>query len=253
MPNPPWVGCVAVASRVPLYYGTKMRRTAFLLVFVVIPALAVAATVYRWVEPDGTVVFSDQPHRGARKVIIPPANVYEPGKLPNPPMPAASTTQDAVLYRILRISMPAPDATVRRNNGDVTVQMEVKPPLRTDRGQAIALVLDGKRLAKRYRAPQAVLRNVDRGTHTLQAQIVNGAGKVLISSPSVTFHLMRYSRLSAPAPNSGQNAANPNPNVLSSNPNVRTQNPNVRSRNPNVLSPHPNVLSPHPNVLTRPR
>lgn len=219
-----------------------MRRAAFLLVLVVIPALAVAATVYRWVEPDGTVVFSDQPHHGARKMIIPPANVYEPGKFPNP-MPAASTTQGAAPYRILRISTPAPDATVRRNNGDVTVRMEVKPPLRTDRGQVIALVLDGKRLAKRYRAPQAVLRNVDRGTHTLQAQIVNGAGKVLMSSPSVTFHLMRYSRLTAPASQAGRKAANPNPNVLS-------PNPNVRSRNPNVLSPHPNVLSTHPNVIT---
>ncbi len=206
-----------------------MYRIAFLLVLVVAPALAVAA-VYRWVEPDGTVVFSDQPHRGARKVIIPPANVYEPGKLPNP-TPAASTTQGAVLHRVLRISAPAPDATVRRNNGDITVRMEVKPPLRTDRGQAIALVLDGKRLAKRYRAPRAVLRNVDRGTHTLQAQILNGAGKVLMSSPSVTFHLMRYSRLLAPA-RLRRNAANPHPNVL---------------------SPHPNVLSLHPNVITPPR
>jgi hypothetical protein len=220
-----------------------MRRIAFLLVLVVTPALAVAATVYRWVEPNGTVVFSDQPHRGARKVIIPPANVYKPGKLPNP-RPAASTTQGAAPYRVLRISAPAPDATVRRNNGDVTVRMEVKPPL--NRGQVIALVLDGKRLAKRYRAPQAVLRNVDRGTHTLQAQIVNGAGKVLMSSPSVTFHLMRYSRLLAPVLRSGRKTANPNPNVLS-------PNPNVRSRNPNVLSPHPNVLSPHPNVITPPR
>ncbi len=204
-PNPPRVGGVAVASRVPLYYGKKMRHIAFLLVLVVTPALAIAATVYRWVEPNGTVVFSDQPHRGARKVIIPPVNVYEPGtgKLPNPGS-AASTTQSAAPYRVLRISAPAPDATVRRNNGDVTVRMAVKPPLRTDRGQVIALVLDGKRLAKRYRAPQAVLRNVDRGTHTLQAQIVNGAGKVLMSSPSVTFHLMRYSRLLAPASRSGR-------------------------------------------------
>ncbi|GBE09953.1 hypothetical protein BMS3Bbin12_02080 [bacterium BMS3Bbin12] len=208
-----------------------MRRIAFLLVLVAAPALAAATTVYRWVEPDGTVVFSDQPHHGARKMIIPPANVYEPGKLPNPG-PAASTMQGAAPYRVLRISTPAPDATVRRNNGDVTVRMEVKPPLRTDRGQVIALVLDGKRLAKRYRAPQAVLRNVDRGTHTLQAQIVDGAGKVLMSSPSVTFHLMRYSRLSAPASRSGRNTAKPNPNVL---------------------SPHPNVLSPHPNVITPPR
>ncbi len=216
-----------------------MRRIAFLLVLVATPVLVAAATVYRWVEPDGTVVFSDQPHRGARKVIIPPANVYKPGKLPNP-TPFASTTQGAAPYRVLRISAPAPDATVRRNNGDVTVRLDVEPPLRTDQGQAIALVLDGKRLAERYRAPQAVLRNIDRGTHTLQAQIVNGVGKVLMSSPPVTFHLMRYSRLSAPTAQSGRN---PNPNVLS-------PNPNVRSRNPNVLSPHPNVLSPHPNVVT---
>jgi hypothetical protein len=36
------------------------------------------------------------------------------------------------------------------------------------------------------------LSNVDRGTHTAGARIVNGDGVVQIESPPVTFHLLRY-------------------------------------------------------------
>lgn len=228
-----------------------MRRIALFLVLAAIPALA-AAAVYRWVAPDGSVEFSDQPHPGAQKVVIPPANVYKPAQLPTPTAPAAAAPSRAP-YRFFRIVAPAAGATVRSNNGDVSVALKVEPALRVARGQAFVLLLDGKRLPGRYRTPRAMLDNIDRGTHTLRAQIVNAGGKVIMATAPVTFHLMRYSRLSAPAPASGQNAAKSNPNVLDANPNVRTQNPNVRSQHPNVLSQHPNVLSPHPNVITAPK
>ncbi len=230
-----------------------MRRLVLVFVLAAVPALAPAA-VYRWVAPDGTVVFSDQPHQGAEKIVIPPANVYRPQKLPAPGPAAPDGGAAAKPYRVFRIADPGPDATVRQNNGDVAVRIEIKPTLRAAQGQRIALVLDGKRLPGRYRSDHMVLPNVDRGTHTLTGLVLAPGGKVLMSTAAVTFHLMRYSRLSAPAAAAGQNAANPNPNVLDrNNPNVRTQNPNVRSPNPNVLSPHPNVLSPHPNVITAPR
>lgn len=222
-----------------------MRHAPFILALCAIPLLASAATVYRSVGKDGSVVFSDQPRPGAQKVVIPPANVYDPGKLPPVEGTGTGTTAAANSpYPLLKIAAPAPDATVRQNNGDVSVKVEIRPPLKVGEGHAIVLLLDGSRLPHQYTSPDMVLPNVDRGTHTLEAQVVGPTGAVLASSPTVSFHLMRFSALLAPNPK--QNQGSPGPNVLSPNPNVRSQNPNVRSQNPNVLSPNSNIPRPRP-------
>ncbi|HQU14572.1 MAG: DUF4124 domain-containing protein [Gammaproteobacteria bacterium] len=219
-----------------------MNRSWVILALWAVPMLASAANVYRWVGKDGSVVFSDQPRPGAQKVVIPPANVYDPAKLPVPGVTGTAGMAGHAVYASLKITAPGPDATVRQNNGDVAVKVAIHPALRAGEGDTIVLLLDGSRLPHQYAAPDMVIPNVDRGTHTLEAQVVGPTGNVLTSSPVVTFHLMRFSALLAPNPAGTQGS--PGPNVLSSNPNVRSQNPNVLSSNPNVLSPNSNIPRP---------
>jgi hypothetical protein len=42
------------------------------------------------------------------------------------------------------------------------------------------------------------LSNIDRGTHTLTAEVVDGNGSVVFTSNQSTFHLQRYSIITAP-------------------------------------------------------
>ena len=156
------------------------------------------AVVYKWVQPDGTVVYSDTPPPGGggeaslpELVTVPATPVPEPE--PAPP-PAAQRRPD---YRV-RIVQPPDDAALRENTGRVVVRVAVEPPLRPDRGHRLVLLLDGRPLDPPLKGTQVALENVDRGTHTLAAQVVDERGRVLASSPPVTFHLHRISVLLRP-------------------------------------------------------
>src|SRR5215813_14419598 len=60
-----------------------MRRLAFTLLLLVC-SVALAATVYRWVDEDGVVHYSDQPHPNAEKMQVHAAQTYKPSALDTP-------------------------------------------------------------------------------------------------------------------------------------------------------------------------
>lgn len=97
-------------------------------------------------------------------------------------------------YGALRIVVPADEETVHDNNGDVRVVVRVSRPLDAKAGDRIVLLLDGH-AAARGRTTRFELKNVDRGTHNLQAQLAAADGSTLEASPVVTFYLWRASRL----------------------------------------------------------
>ena len=98
-------------------------------------------------------------------------------------------------YDTISIVAPKQDATVYDNQGTVDVSVEASPALRSDRGDHIALLLDGKVVASGADARHR-LTDVDRGTHTLQAQVIAADGTLLLVSSETRFHMWRASRLS---------------------------------------------------------
>lgn len=97
-------------------------------------------------------------------------------------------------YDTVRIVAPSQDETVHDNRGKVTVSVAVSPPLRAGAGDRIALLLDGRVVAKGS-DERIALSGVDRGTHALRAEVTASDGSVLIVSAPVTFHMWRASRL----------------------------------------------------------
>lgn len=166
-----------------------------------LPALA-AAGVYKWVDADGNVHFSDTPQPGAEEVHLPPAQTYTPAPLPpitpRPEPPAAPAD-----YTRFELTAPAPDASLWENTGTVPVSFAIEPPLKAGRGHKLEVLLDGQVRAT-VTTSNATLENVDRGTHSLQGRIVDASGKVLSSTSAVTVHVHRQSVLLP-------NRARPNP------------------------------------------
>jgi hypothetical protein len=97
-------------------------------------------------------------------------------------------------YDAVRIVAPQHDATVHDNQGTLDVSVAVSPPLRSKEGDHIVLLLDG-RVAASGANVHIRLRDVDRGTHTLRAQVVAADGALLLASPETSFHMWRASRL----------------------------------------------------------
>jgi hypothetical protein len=188
------------------------RAAALLLPFaVLLTGTAFAATtVYRSIDAQGNVVFSDQPPGPGEAAetleITEPATFDAPAS--NPAAPGADAEgwdwdmeagepadQTPFVYAALAIVAPANDEGLRDNAGNVTIVAGVEPDLRP--GHLLEILLDGA-VVSSGAGNTATLTEVERGTHTLEARILDDQGTVLITSQPSTFHMLRYVPTLAP-------------------------------------------------------
>lgn len=98
-------------------------------------------------------------------------------------------------YEQLVIILPTHQTTVFDNAGHVDVKLLMSPALALAEGDTIELFFDGAPAATaRKTATGFVLEKIERGSHQLQARIVNQAGQTVIASEPVTFFMWQASR-----------------------------------------------------------
>lgn len=147
------------------------------------------AEVYKWVDENGVVQYSDRPlEDDAQKVKLPSASFYKPPEY-QPAVPDSEAKDEEPLYRRAVLVEPQPDATIRDNTGAVPVSVSLAPPLRP--GHTLAVLVDGRTVFDRTTMTQLELGNVDRGTHQILVKVFDAAGQEVIATPAVTFHLHR--------------------------------------------------------------
>jgi len=165
--------------------------------------------VFRKFHPDGVVEFSDQPTKGSEELKMEELPTYKfapavptPKLTPRPKQKIKPKPGSVGPYTSLTINSPGRNETIRANNGDIEVKFTLVPGLQFYQGHKIEYLLDGKSVLKTDR-PQ-ILKNTDRGTHTLVIQVIDKNNKVLIHSDSVSFHVLRFfkprSKAAPPAP-----------------------------------------------------
>ena len=166
---------------------------------------AVAASIYKTVDKDGNVVYTDVPPKntgtqqnGDRSIEI---DVSNSNTYVAPKPPQRSRTQDTLVgnegstettYSRLEIVYPSDDEAIRNNAGNINFSVATTPDLHS--GHQFEVLLDGKPLADKGETNSGsglALTNVDRGTHVASVQIVDANGTVIIASKPVTFHLLR--------------------------------------------------------------
>jgi hypothetical protein len=148
--------------------------------------------VYTYIDADGNRVFTDQPHRNAKKVEIAPTNrVDQPTKAPSRASKAKPAASPIFHYQLLRILAPEPDSTIRDIEGNLNVTVSNDPELQPD--HLYRLLLDSKPYGEPTRSPVFPLTNIDRGTHQLSVEIIDQYGRVLERTPNQPFHLVRIS------------------------------------------------------------
>lgn len=160
----------------------------FLLLLQTLPVFAGSAKIYVWRDEQGVLVFSDSPKPGAEEIDVKESNV------------ATSSIDTSILdikpkiikdiYEV-EITQPIDSATIRDNTGSVYVSGRIKPVFK--RGLKIQLYLDDKPYEKPQTHSRFALRNIDRGEHQIKMGLLNDKGKVIATSPSVTFYMHRIS------------------------------------------------------------
>jgi len=160
-------------------------------------AMNASAAVYKWVQPDGSVMYSDRaPQENTAPAELP---TLQQIKMPPPPpvdnntAPANTASQpQSTQYSKLEITSPTNNSAFRDNAGQVTIKLDLQPALQGD--DAISLTLDGSEVGQ-TKSTSVTLKNVNRGTHTLGAVVKDSQGVTMISATPITFTLQRTSVL----------------------------------------------------------
>lgn len=191
----------SVASSHRLNYAWRMLRSAA-LVCLLLPALA-HAVICKTVDDEGVVNYADVPAAEcANPVKLPDYSRYSPRTIRVPPPTTSKATAVPLPfdgYQSMQVIAPENEGTVRSNEGQVSVGIALQPDLQP--GHLVRLQLDGETVSGKFDSVGIQLSGVDRGTHSLEAAIVDGNGRTLIEAPTVRFTLRKiglYDRPSEP-------------------------------------------------------
>lgn len=158
------------------------------LVITLLFSSAASAGMYKGLDEEGNVVYSDKPFDEAKKFSPPPITVVDPPKVKPKEVIVEEEKPVEFKYTSLKILSPTNDQVIW-NEPDLTVKLQLKPDLNTAEGHTTWLLMDGKPLVKNSRSLALQIGRSDRGEHQIQAQVRNKKGKILKRSQSVTIHI----------------------------------------------------------------
>jgi hypothetical protein len=177
-----------------------MRALLFAIMLAGCLAASASTTVYTWVDAQGVTHFSDQPHPGATKLKVEDAPTFTPPPVPGVSVSHAHETQQ----QQCSIESPADQQTLMNV---WSVSGHIRLP-QVNPGDRVVLMLDGAVLAGAADAGgNFTITQIDRGSHTLAAQVLNASGQVVCEAPSITFYV-HQANLNSPA--NEQQQTNPN-------------------------------------------
>ncbi|HVC28969.1 MAG TPA: DUF4124 domain-containing protein [Gammaproteobacteria bacterium] len=176
----------------------KTLTATLLFILMVSAGLAVQAdAVYKWVDAQGNVHYTDHPRPGAEKVQLPKTQTYQPSSPVDmsTPAPQATTEVPTAGYQQLNIASPASQATLWYVD-EVPVTVSLTPALRS--GDTLTYHLDGQSIGPTTETT-VTFKNIPRGEHTVSVTL-NAANGATLSAGPVTFFVQQKSILSPKPP-----------------------------------------------------
>ena len=175
-------------------------RSIFVLIGLLL-ATSVFAQAYRWVDEDGVVHFSDVPREGAEEIDLAGLSRATGARVFTPAPQAQGAAEDAAAegpfrYESISIASPGSEETLWNIEGQLNVSVALSPGLQS--GHQMRIYFDGQ--------PQMVpgtsfqLEEVWRGSHNLQAEVLDQTGKVLIRSKPSRFYVQQTSVITRRGP-----------------------------------------------------
>ena len=166
--------------------------------------LAFAGPIYKWVDENGVIHYSDQPHENSQKIHLGAPQTYKATQYAESAGSASAAQQ--LSYKCA-VTSPTDQQTFA-NTTTVGVSAQVDPPPSAD--AQMFVMLDGAMVTGQPTSGgQFTLNNVERGEHNLSLVVRDAAGKVACQSGGVTFFVRQASLLNPTNPQNPANPANP--------------------------------------------
>lgn len=162
----------------------------FFLLCLVLITPWVMADVYKSVDKNGRVIYTDNPKDDkAQKVELRDINTV-PGPPPIPQSTPADSHQSqpaAINYQI-KIMSPRNDLIIPVGQRDLGIAITVTPKL--EEGHLLVYFMDGELLEETTQT-NIIVKDAPRGIHTLAVEAIDADGRSLGTSAPVSVSLMR--------------------------------------------------------------
>jgi len=176
----------------------------FLLLLIVIsfamPTSPLTAQVYKTVDEDGNVTYTDQPPKdGSKPIKLRPISIIEApiyATVPKADEEAADGEAGKEMslknlrknYQDFAIVSPRPEESVWHPDGPVTVAWSAGYQLQI--GMKVTVYMDGKKQATT--TDQIIpVSDLERGEHTVTAELTDSRNRKIATAQPVTFYIQR--------------------------------------------------------------
>lgn len=157
--------------------------------------LPLSADIYKTVDQNGNVVFTDDPKGSkAEKIELPTVNTQPPQATETARQPRA-IDEPSRNYR-LAVTSPAGNTQIPPGQRSLNLQVSTSPGL--SEAHRLQATLNGVGHGPAGQSGSLTVNNLYRGTHQLGAQVLDADGNVLSRTSGVTIHVQRIS-LNSPA------------------------------------------------------
>jgi hypothetical protein len=181
-----------------------IRAISATAVFLLSVSTIQAADIWKVVDEDGNVIYTDQPPKdGSAPMDLPELSVIKTD-IQVKQTPAGEEETKALtprelrnIYQDFRITRPLPEETFWGTSNTVVVTWSSKTPFTPDLN--VRLFVDGK--AQAAPATGGVTLNLDRGEHRVHAELRDARNRRIMLTESVTFFIKQSSvNFSRPRP-----------------------------------------------------
>jgi hypothetical protein len=165
----------------------------YLILLLLSVSLVCGAAVYMQTDANGNVSYSDSPSPNAKMVDVPTPSTIQTST-PQKKTHASSEGEDAPAlgptphqaYTDFTIRSPEDQQTFQ-NQREIPVEVSATPHLQ--KNDSIQLYVDGKKYREPWFTQHMEIYQVDRGTHTISAELLDGTKVALKTSNTVTIYI----------------------------------------------------------------
>jgi septal ring-binding cell division protein DamX len=159
------------------------------IIFLLLSMSLNASVVYKKVNKDGSITYSDEPSNGAKELDLSNSNSAVMPSLVNNDRKVNQPEPAKVKYQ-LKIISPSPEQTIRNNSGQVNIVASIKPLV----PGKYQLMLNGA-VHTSQTGGKFQLEAMPRGEYSIQLRFVGNSGKVLALTDTQSFYLHKASAL----------------------------------------------------------
>jgi len=155
------------------------------------------AEVYKLVDEDGNITYTDQPASAAE-----PATLEKLSPLNQIPTLLKPADDEALAeladgetelfagYNSALIVSPENGSIIPHNQISIVIQLSLSPQLQA--GHRVQFWFDGAPQGQPVAVTAYQIDNIERGSHSLSARVFSAQGQLLISTASVEVHVKRH-------------------------------------------------------------